>query len=310
MTLKLVVTALDDSIPGIRSVTLSDPAGGELPGFVPGSHLAIEVGEKFNAYSLTGSGVAPRHYTISVLRVVDGTGSAYVHDRFGVGDTINARLPRSAFPPVARARRHLLIAGGIGVTPIVSHLRAARAWGRETQVLYTFRDGYAAHLDDIRELAPDAELISGGPGVFMVRLRQVLTQQPLGTHLYVCGPGPMIDAVVAAAGDAGWPASRVHLERFAMDAPAPGDPFTVTLTKTGTKLEVPSGTSLLEALDDAGVSVPNLCRQGVCGECRIPVESGTPLHRDMFLSDDEKRTGATMMACVSRCSGSELAVAL
>lgn len=310
MTLKLVITALDDAVPGIRSVTLSDPAGGELPGFIPGSHLAIEVGNKSNAYSLTGSGVAPEHYTISVLRVAGGAGSAYVHDRFAVGDTINAQLPRSAFPPVARARKHLLVAGGIGVTPILSHLRAARAWGRETQVLYTFREGHAAHLDDIAALAPDAELITDGPGVFMARMRTVLAGQPLGTHLYVCGPGPMIDAVVTAATEAAWPPSRIHLERFTMDALAPGEPFTVTLTRTGTEIEVPSGTSLLEALEGAGISVPNLCRQGICGECRIGVESGTPLHRDMVLTDDEKSTGAVLMACVSRCDGSALEVAL
>ncbi|WP_111510123.1 PDR/VanB family oxidoreductase [Mycobacterium kyogaense] len=310
MTIKLVVTELDDSVPGIRSVTLSHPAGKELPGFIPGSHLAIEVADKFNAYSLTGDGVAPRQYTISVLRVPDGVGSAYVHEHLNLGDIIDARPPRSAFPPVARARKHLLIAGGIGVTPIVSHLRAARSWGRDAQVLYTFRDGYAAHLADIGELAPDAELISDGPERFMMRLREVLTQQPFGTHLYVCGPGPMIDAVVAAATDAGWPTSRVHMERFTMDALQPGDPFTVRLTRTGTEVEVPGGTSLLQALEEAGVAVSNLCRQGICGECRIPVESGTPLHRDMFLSEDEKASGTVLMACVSRCDGSALEVTL
>lgn len=310
MTLELIVTALDDHIPGIRSVTLADPSGQELPGFVPGSHLAIEVGNKINAYSLTGAGVAPHNYTISVLRVPNGAGSAFVHERLAVGGRITARLPRSAFPPVARARRHLLIAGGIGITPIVSHLRAAQTWARETQVLYTFREGYAAHLDDILELAPHAELIPDGPDVFMARLRATLTDQPLGTHLYVCGPGAMIDAVVAAAAEAGWPRSRIHLERFALDALAPGKPFTVTLTKTGTTVEVPAGVSLLEALERAGLSIPNMCRQGVCGECRLPVESGTPLHRDLFLTSDEKSRGAVLMACVSRCDGPALEVTL
>lgn len=311
MTLRLVVTALDDSVPGIRSVTLADPSGHELPGFVPGSHLAITVGDRTNAYSLTGDGLAPVSYTISVLRVPDGAGgSLFVHDRLGVGDVLAARPPRSAFPPVARARRHLLVAGGIGVTPIVSHLRAARRWGREVQVLYAFREGHAAHVDDVLELAPDAELLVDGPDAFMDRLEKVLVDQPLGTHLYVCGPGPMIDAVVTAAATAGWPASRVHLERFGADALAPGDPFTVTLARTGATVDVPSGTSLLEALEGAGVPVPNLCRQGVCGECRIPVGAGTPLHRDLFLSEEEKASGTALMACVSRCAGPTLEVVL
>ena len=162
----------------------------------------------------------------------------------------------------------------------------------------------------VKELAPHAELFTDGPEAFLAGLEKALVDQPLGTHLYVCGPGPMIDAVVAAATDTGWPASRIHLERFGLDALDPGEPFSVTLTRTGTTVEVPSGTSLLEALEGAGVTVPNLCRQGVCGECRVPVQSGTPLHRDLFLSDDERASGNALMACVSRCDGPALEVTL
>jgi ferredoxin-NADP reductase len=309
-TLQLVVTAVDDVVPDIRSITFASP-GGPLPGFVAGSHLAIDVGGRTNPYSLTGENVRPDTYSISVLRVADGNGgSAWVHDHLDIGDTVCARLPRSAFAPVARAAKHLLLAGGIGVTPILSHLRAAHRWGREVQVLYTFRDGRGAHVDDVLELAPDAELLTAGPAEFVERLREVLADQPVGTHLYVCGPGAMIDAVIDAAIELGWPESRLHLERFGLDALDPGDPFTVTLTAAGATLDVPSGTSLLEALEGAGVAVPNLCRQGVCGECKIPVASGKPLHRDLFLSDDEKARGDVLMPCVSRADGPSLEVSL
>jgi dimethylamine monooxygenase subunit B len=310
--LDLVVAAIDDRVPAVRRLTLVAPDGGELPGFTPGSHLVVECalpdGVRANAYSLTGESLAPTSYAVSVLRVGDDGGSAWVH-ALAVGDKLVARRPRSAFAPVARATRHLLVAGGIGVTPVVSHLRAARAWGRETQVLYAHRAGSGAHLDDLADLAPDAELFTDRSGL-LDRLETVLTDQPIGTHLYVCGPAAMIDAVSARAAALGWPASRVHVERFGVDALDPGDPFRAVLTASGTELDVPSGVSLLEALEAAGHDVPHLCRQGVCGECRVPVAGGTPLHRDLFLTDDERAAGDCLMACVSRSSGPLLEVAL
>jgi ferredoxin-NADP reductase len=309
--LELLVTRVDDSVPDVRTLELAAVDGGPLPGFIAGSHLVVEAGNRINAYSLTSDGSAPTSYSISVLRVLGGNGgSAWVHDSLRAGDRLKVRLPRSAFPPLARAAKHLLIAGGIGITPIVSHLRAAGRWGRRVQVLYTFREGRGALLDELRDLAPDAELLTAGPVEFMERLDTVLGEQPLGTHLYVCGPGPMIDAVLGAASARGWPDSRLHFERFSLDALDPGALFTVTLTESDRVVAVPSGTSLLEALEGAGVAVPNLCRQGVCGECKIPVVGGRPLHRDLFLSDDEKTGGDVLMACVSRADGPTLEVAL
>lgn len=312
MTLTLRITDIAEVAPGIRSLTLTAADGGELPAFVPGSHLVLDLGERSNAYSLTGDGTAPTSYGVSVLHVAEGRGgSAYVHGRLAVGDTVTALPPRSAFAPVARARRHLLVAGGIGITPIVSHLRAARTWGRDVQVLYAFREGYAAHVEDVLDLARgSAELLTGGREAFCARLQQVLAEQPIGTHLYVCGPGALIDATLDLARTAGWPPSRLHAERFGVDTLDPGDPFSVDLTETGTRLEVPGGTSLLEALEAAGLQVPNMCRQGVCGECRIPVFSGAPLHRDLYLSDEEKAAGDALMACVSRADGTHLEVPL
>lgn len=310
--LQLRVAGLDDSVPGIRTLTLA-PADGaaELPTFVPGSHLVVECGARSNAYSLTGDAVRPSTYSISVLLLEEGAGgSRWIHEELGLGDTVAARLPRSQFAPVARAARHLLVAGGIGVTPILSHLRAAAAWGREVTVLYAFREGLGAHLEELAELAGDRlECFTDQTG-FVDRLRDVLAGQPVGTHLYVCGPAAMMDHVLDTAAGLGWPASRLHSERFGADALDPGEPFAVTLTRSGATLDVPSGTSLLDALEGAGHELPNLCRQGVCGECRLPVSGGTPLHRDLFLSDEEKSTGDCLMPCVSRATGSILEVPL
>ncbi|TIC87774.1 oxidoreductase [Nocardioides sp. GY 10113] len=308
--IELVVAAVEEAARAVRTVRLRAAEGGPLPSFVPGSHLVIDCGGRANAYSLVGESIAPDEYAISVLRVEDGAGgSAWVHG-LEPGDRVAAHLPRSMFPPIAAATRHLLVAGGIGITPVVSHLRAARLWGRDVQVLYAFREGHGAHVDDVKELAGDRCEFFGDRAGFAERLRTVLTEQPLGTHVYVCGPGAMIDSVTEAATEAGWPASRIHSERFGIDALDPGDPFQVVLTETGTTLDVPAGTSLLDAIEGAGVAVPNLCRQGVCGECRIPVSAGTPLHRDLFLSDEEKQACDAIMPCVSRADGPSLEVPL
>jgi len=307
--LELRVAAVADAAPGIRSVTLERPDGRRLPAYPPGSHLVLRCGERTNAYSLTGDGVDPDAYRISVLRIEDGQGgSRWVHD-LRVGDPVEARLPRTAFAPVSRAAKHLLIAGGIGVTPILSHLRAAVRWGRPVQVLYGFRDGYAAHVDDLRELAgADVELLPELDD-FTARLEEVLVVQPVGTHLYVCGPPAMIEHTLSRASELGWPESRLHFEKFGADVLDPGDPFTVVLDD-GEQVEVPSGTSLLEALEKTGRSVPHLCRQGVCGECQLSVTGGRPLHRDHYLTDAEKAAGDALMACVSRADGPTLEVSL
>lgn len=299
--LELVVVGITDAATGIRSFTFAAADGAELPGFVPGSHIVVQAGGHANAYSLTNDGVRPSTYSISVLRLVDGNGgSTWMHDSLQLGDTITIRRPRSAFAPMARARKHLLIAGGIGVTPIVSHLRAAHRWHRDVQVLYSFREGAAAHVHDLVGLGSSAVELFTEHDVFTERLAAVLADQPVGTHLYTCGPAGMIDHVIGTATAAGWPASRIHFERFGIDALDAGDPFRVRLTESGRTLDIPSGTSLLEALEADGVAVPNLCRQGVCGECRLPLTGGRPVHRDLYLSDEEKESGTALMPCVSR----------
>jgi len=309
--MELIVTHIEEPVPGIRSLRLRAPDGRRLPPFVAGSHVTLNCGGKQNPYSLTNDGFDPLEYCVSVLHVRDGGGgSRWVHEQLSVGDAITALGPRSTFLPQLRAAKHLLIAGGIGVTPIVSHLRSARRWNHRVQVLYSYREGFGAHVDDILSLAGhDAELYVNRDE-FCQRLEKVLADQPVGTHLYVCGPGTMIDHVLETSAALGWPRSRLHLERFGVDTLDPGTPFRVVLTKSARTLDVPSGTSLLEVLERAGLEIPNNCRQGVCGECCIPVTGGVPLHRDLFLDDETKKRGEAMMCCVSRASGPSLEVPL
>lgn len=319
-TLKLVVTAIDDTIGGIRTLTLADPDGHCLPSFTPGSHIVVECGGgghaganasvNANAYSLTGDGNSPSAYVISVLRCADGSGgSRWLHDELVLGDTVAASAPRSAFAPVLRARRHLLVAAGIGITPMVSHLRSAQTWGRDARLLYIHRQGRGAYVDTVAELGEHVS-IHTDRAAFGAELHQALGDQPFGTHLYVCGPAAFIDDVTGAASALGWPGSRIHLEHFGSAALDPGEPFTARVASTGEEFVVDAGVSLLDELERRGFEVPNLCRRGVCGECRLPVSAGTVTHRDLYLTDADKQAGDSLMACVSRGGADTLEVAL
>jgi ferredoxin-NADP reductase len=308
--LELVVGAIDDSVPGIRTLTLTAADGGVLPSFTPGSHLVIECGEVANAYSLTSDSVMPHEYVVSVLECPAGAGgSRWIHHELAVGDSVVTRPPRSAFAPVLRARRHLLIAAGIGVTPMMSHLRSAARWGREVRLLYLHREGRGAYVEEIKALTDEARFYTDRAS-FVADVSPTLAAQPLGAHLYVCGPASFIDHVVTEAVADGWPASRIHLERFGIDALDPGEPFSVVLTDSGAELVVESGVSLLDALQAHGHDIPNMCRQGVCGECRIPVSGGDIAHRDLYLTDADKQAGDSMMSCVSRAAGAGLELPL
>ncbi|MEX5262162.1 2Fe-2S iron-sulfur cluster-binding protein [Kocuria sp. CPCC 205263] len=305
-----MVLAVQDEAPGVRSVVLGAEDGTALPEFVAGSHLLVECATKINAYSLTGSGIAPAEYTISVLRQDDGGGgSVFIHG-LRPGDRIQTSQPRNGFAPRATATHHLLIAGGIGVTPVLSHAKTAVRWGHSFTVLYTFRDGGSPHLEELRDLCGDRLLACPGRETFIQELTGTLARQPMGTHLYVCGGNGLIQSVLTTARRLGWPEERLHYEIFDAEALDPGEPFVVDLQRTGTEVLVPSGVSMLEALEDEGLRIPNMCRQGVCGECKIPVTSGTPLHRDSYLSAEDKTTNDTTMPCVSRAIGDRLGVDL
>jgi ferredoxin-NADP reductase len=305
--IKLVVAAAETIADDVRRVTLAAPGGERLPSYPPGSHLGLRWRAErpssgpVNSYSLTGDGDSPVAYTISVLRVEDGNGgSAWVHS-LEPGDVVEAIAPRSSFAPVATARKHLLIAGGIGVTPLLSHARWHARWGNEFSFYYVHKPGRAAHLEELREICGRRLGAFSGKNDFWTTLGPALARQPLGTHLYICGPRPMIDAVTAATAALRWPRSRVQVEAFGV-AEGPREPFRVRLA-SGRPVDVSADESLLEALERAGVAVPSMCRQGVCGECRTPVAGGRVDHRDLVLSDGEK--DGWIMPCVSRAADAE-----
>jgi len=306
--------AVASSIPltaDVRQLTLVARAGGRLPSYPPGASLGLRWRPgRVNSYSLTGDGDSPLAYRVSVLRVPGGNGgSAWAH-ALREGAAVEAIAPRSAFAPAARARRHLLVAGGIGITPLLSHARWHVRWGNEFALYYVDRPGRAPHLEELRDLCGARLRVYAGRDELRADLDRALAGQPLGTQLYVCGPLGMIDAVTAAARALHWPDGRISFEAFGAADEGPRAPFRASLTESGRRVEVSATETLLEALEREGLHVPSMCRQGICGECRTPVRSGRVDHRDLVLSAAEKAGGQWVMPCVSRAADSELELPL
>jgi ferredoxin-NADP reductase len=299
--------------PTIREIHMEVDSGSLLPAFSPGSHVVLDLhlpeGTRQNAYSLTSSPFDRSHYTIAVRRQADSRGgSHWLHDQLKPGQYLTIEAPRNYFPlrrPVAGAPL-LLIAGGIGITPFMAFLQTEALGSGHLQLHYAFRDhGDSAYLERLqRQLGDDLYCYEGQAGK-RLDVFELLAVQRAGTQVYVCGPSSLINAVCDAAKSMGWPDSRVQYERF--NAPSDGPAFLVRLQRSGRSIQVASGESLLEALEREQVPVRNLCRAGVCGECRTPLLGGQADHQDLFLCDEEKAGHCAIMPCVSRAvAGSEL----
>jgi ferredoxin-NADP reductase len=307
------VMAIEQVAPMIREFKL-EAIEGRLPAFSPGSHVQVIMPgasrEIRNAYSLCGDPATPRRYSIAVrLQDASRGGSSFMHGQVNVGDQLAITPPANLFAPVMSARKHLLIAGGVGITPFMSYIPELKRKGAEFELHYLYRSSQTgAYLDQLQQQLGSAlhryDSVQGNK----CDLTAVLSGQGPGTHVYICGPESLIDGVRSTAAALGWPDSLIHFEAFA--APEPGEPFKAQLTRSGKTLDVAADESLLEALEREGVKVPNLCRAGVCGQCRTAVLEGDVEHRDDFLSNDERSSGSCIMPCVSRAAGKHLTLDL
>lgn len=307
--LEVQVTAVRQLTPVVREFTFA-ALDGSLPGFSCGSHvqvvLPIEGRTLRNAYSLLSDPRDRGTYRIAVRLQDDSRGgSRYLHERVRVGDRLQIGAPSNLFALHSQARHHILVAGGIGITPFMAYLSELQAQGASFELHYAYRSGLTdAYASELRERL--GQRFRGYDAAAGERLHcaELFSGKPLGSHLYVCGPQRLLDELKALAEYHGWSAGRLHWEAFA--APEPGEPFTVELARSGQRLQVAGDHSLLEALEAAGVEVPNLCRGGVCGQCTTRYLSGAVEHRDHYL--DEQQRGAALMPCVSRggCSGTLL----
>jgi len=311
------VTAAELVSPSVRRLRLEPCDSAALPPYSAGSHtvLSFHDGKRLirNPYSLLASTLAGgQAYEIAVLRSQQSRGgSAFIHDHVAVGTELSASTPINLFPLNRTARRHILVAGGIGITPIAAMAEELAASNAEFELHYAMRDeASGAFAQELATRYGDRLRLYVSQRRERLAVSDVLGGQPLGTHLYVCGPDRMIEGVLGDARAAGWPDSALHAERFT--APDGGEPFAVRLARSGKAITVGEHQTLLEAIEASGVDAPFLCRGGACGQCEIPVLSadGDLLHADHYLTDRQKTCRQSIMTCVSRFRGRELVLDL
>lgn len=283
-----------------------------MPPFSGGSHVIVVVrgpNRTFrNPYSLLGSPRDLSRYQLAVRRDDHGRGgSLFMHHQVHVGSQLEISNPVNLFPLAKLARLQILIAGGVGITPMMAMIDDLQSIGTPWELHYGFRGAEHDYFGRILKTAhPDRVRLYDNSIGSRLNFEEILHNRPLGTHVYTCGPGSMIDGVEQAALVGGWPRSHLHQERFA--APAPGEPFNVVLVRSQLQLHVPSGQSLLEAMEAAGVDAPYLCRGGACGRCETDVLAfdGELIHHDLWLSVEDRAAGKKIMPCVSRARGTRL----
>jgi ferredoxin-NADP reductase len=309
----LAIAARETRAEGVISLTLADPGGAQLPGWTPGAHIDLLLDDAVRQYSLCGPPGDQHTWRIAVLLDQDGRGgSKRVHQMLKTGDQVAVRGPRNHFPLHA-APRYIFIVGGIGITPILPMIEVATEAGSDWRLYYGGRS--RASMAFLDELEPYGERVTIWPDDEngLLPLDDILADPAEDVLVYCCGPEGLLAATEQRC--AAWPAGALHLERFSakpQPEPAAGEeaPFEVVCQRSGLTVTVPPGTSIIDALDEQGVSVLSSCLEGVCGTCETPVLEGIPDHRDSLLSEDEREANEYMMVCVSRSKSDRLVLDL
>jgi len=309
----LRIAAAAEAAEGIRSFELVQPDCSELPPFTPGSHVKVQVPNGVvRKYSLCNAPSERHRYLIAVKRDASGQGgSMSLIDGASIGDTLPTSVPDNAFPLNEFARSFIFIAGGIGITPIMSMIRSLDEMGPPWKLYYFTRSPQTtAFIDELTasELRGRVTMHHDhGDPAQSFDLWPVL-ERPGSAHIYCCGPRMLMESVRDMSGH--WPHANVHFESFdGAGPPRPDDaPFAVRLAKTAQTFEVPVGKTILEVLREGGVTIASSCESGTCGTCRTGLLEGQADHRDMVLMPEEM--GTQIMVCVSRAKSPELVLDL
>ncbi|VTU14994.1 Phthalate dioxygenase reductase [Variovorax sp. SRS16] len=313
-TLQVQVRRIEWKCDGVLEFVLVDGEGAALPSFSAGAHIDVQVpGIGLRQYSLVNEDTERGKYVIAVRCEQKGRGgSRAMHERVRAGDTLTISAPRNMFALDPGTDRYWLVAGGIGITPLVSMARTLYRQRKPFRLFYCTRSASVTpYCEEIRE-SPWRESVTfihddGDPRAGL-DVRSLLSDWTPGTQLYCCGPAPLLDAVLTHG--ARLPQGAVRYERFSAAAAA-GPEFTVRLRSSGRVIVVPPAKSILECLRGAGVDIESSCEQGICGTCRVGVISGVPEHHCHLLSPQERDANDQMLVCVSRaCAGEELVLDL
>ncbi len=301
----------------IRSYELVDPASAALPPFTAGAHLDVWLPSGLaRSYSLANDPTETDRYVIAVQRELAGRGgSAEMHDSILEGAIVEISAPRNNFPLAARASHHRLIAGGIGITPILSMVRQLHRTGQNWSLTYCTRSVEHTAFRELLSAAPFAERVrlhhDGGNPANGLDVAALLRTPQAGEIVYCCGPTGFMNAVQAAM--AHWPSGSLRLEHFTA-APQPpasaNDAFEVELASSGRVFTVPPDRSILQVLEANGIEVESVCCEGVCGTCAVQVVEGTPDHRDVVFDDEMRASNKWITVCCSRSHSKRLKLAL
>lgn len=316
----------------VLSLELRPVDGGALPPFTAGSHIDVEIpargspGPLLRQYSLSNASDERHRYVIGVGRdAASRGGSVAIHDTLRVGDTLRISAPRNNFPLVEDAAHSVLIAGGIGITPMLAMVRRLVSLGKPWTLYHCVRTpSRAAFIDDLVTASANANgrgrvvtVFDGMPGVQRMDIAAVVAEAPKGTHFYCCGPVPMLKAFEAATTSCD--DGHVHVEWFAAPALPPAvaqakaqadGSFVVHLKRQAKRFAIPPDRTILDVLLEGGVDVDYSCCEGLCGTCETTVLSGVPDHRDPILAGRKDPPRDRIMLCVSRCAGPELVLDL
>ena len=284
---------------------------GQLPTVQPGAHIDVQMPNGISRqYSVTNGPGETDHYTIGVKLEPDSRGgSDCMHNTVREGDLLAISAPRANFPLRRDALKTILVAGGIGITPMLAMAQTLNAQKLPFELHYFAQSqdhlSFPEILDEFADnLFPHRGLSADETGAV---LKQVLAEYNDAHHLYICGPGPMLEAARNIAAEQQWPDEAVHFEYFKNtkiidDSSA----FEVALARSAMSFQVPAGKSILEVLQENGIEMPSSCEQGACGTCLATVLEGEPDHQDVYLSDSEKQANDKMMTCVSRAKSKRL----
>ncbi len=291
---------------GINAYILQPVDGGAMPAFAPGAHVDVHLQPGLSrSYSLVNDPTIRDHYEIAVHNSPSSRGgSRFIHESWRVGQIVEISDPKNNFPMVEDASHTVLVAGGIGITPMIPMIARLEAMGRSWELHYVAATpDRAAYVDRLQDHAQAMVRFDGIAGGQPLDLAGICRAAPADAHLYCCGPTGMLDAFVAINADR--PKGHAHIEYFTAETELATDGgYTLELVRSGKTISVAEGETMLDALLAAGVDIGFACSEGICGTCEVKVLDGIPDHRDHFLSDEDKAANRSVMVC---CSGARSA---
>jgi vanillate O-demethylase ferredoxin subunit len=314
----LLVAATTEETAEIKTFDLVDPAGAMLPGFTAGAHIDVEAAPHLiRQYSLMNNPAERHRYRIGVLKDATSRGGSVAMHAIGPGALLRIAGPRNHFELATGSHPAILLAGGIGITPLLAMAHRLHHTGQAFTLHYCARSpAHAAFLDDLKHIDFTANVLThfdNGPDAQRLDLPAVISGAPPDVHIYVCGPGGFMAWCIETLAGAGIAESRIHREYFkapTITTAPPAATFEVQLSSSGAVIAIPADRSILDVLRDHGIQIPASCKTGVCGTCLTGLVSGTADHRDIYLSKEERAANDVILPCCSRAKSSRLVLDL